>query len=158
MKEKVTFEKISFKGVKLLIKNILNVQNSSNFSLTHDSISTFAEKNGIIFNWKPIDNWDDFEYGNCDYSTSEFLRIAFESIPENSNIIIVTDECFDDSNEAYIINSNELTLFTEEYYPEKYNTDFAEPFDFIFIIPDRKIISIIHHEGVSTQYIGDNIL
>ncbi|MEO7533664.1 MAG: hypothetical protein ABIU30_07460 [Ferruginibacter sp.] len=149
------YEKLRLAMVELEIKKIFgNDNNGQKLNLTPDSIGEFAEQSGVRLKWRPIINWlECFQFNSYEYSDEDFLQIAFAKVkPSNGKTIVVTDECFQDNMAFLITQFKDMIYFMEHEYPRLFNMQFPQPSDFIFIQPQIKLITMIHHEGLRTKY------
>jgi len=112
-----TYKKISFEKVRSIIEKILGCSIKDKLELDPDEIHRLAENNGIKLNWKPIENWTKFEYGQVDIDEKDFLEIIFKNIKPVGQIAIVTDKCFREK-EAYLVDGKNLENFISNIYPD----------------------------------------
>lgn len=149
------YKRIPFKMVELEVKKIFGNQiDERQLNLVPNSIDDFANDSGVHLKWRPIKRWFEcFELGTYEYSDEDFLEIAFAKVkPSNGLTIIITDECFRDNMAFSIPYFKNIIYFMENEYPILFNMQFAQPSDFIFIQPEIKLITMIHHEGFRTKY------
>ena len=146
------YGKIPFDEVKAKVKSIFPTAILDNWDIAPDSIQKLADTAGIKLQWNKIDWWTSFEYGHIDVSDDQFFNTLFEQIkPADIKIIIITDDCFKDKL-AYYLDFKDLTEFAATTYPNIYQMDFFQPDDIIFIFPNDKLLTILHHEGYVMQF------
>lgn len=151
------YEKLPFGFVEQEVRRIFNNQEySDKLNLSPDSISVFAELSGATLKWRPILNWVGcFEFNTSEFTDKDFLQIAFTKVnPSNGQTIVVTDECFKDQMAFSIFQFKDMIHFMGTIYPELFDMHFAQPSDYIFIQPQVKLITMVHHEGVRTKYLS----
>jgi hypothetical protein len=145
-------DKIPFTAVKAEVERILSLSTTNNWELVPDSINKLANSAGIQLQWTKIDWWSSFEYGHKDISNEEFFSVLFPLfVPKDNQVIIVTDECFEDKF-AYSLNFQDLPEFVANRYPEIHQMDFFQPHDFLFIFPVDGLLIVLHHEGFVMHY------
>ena len=148
----MNLEKIPFEKVKKEVLELFSTCFLDNWSLLPDDIDKIASSTGIKLEWDKIDWWDSFEKGNANISIDTFYHILFEKIMLfDSKAIIVTDECFIEKS-AYRIDFSDMKLFLKTIYPQIHQMEFFQPQDYIFLFPNDKHLTILHHEGLITQY------
>jgi hypothetical protein len=144
-------ERIDFETVKKDISQIFASACLDNWDLIPDSIHHLAATQGIDLNWKNIANWTDFEEGRIDFEEADFLEFAFYSYKPEGLVYLVTNNCFK-SRDAYSIDSRDLLDFVKTIDELEGEVTFVQPMDYVFINPERKLVTLIHHEGQVTQY------
>lgn len=147
----VNFIRIKFETIRKEILTIFPSASLNTWDLTPDSIHQLAATQGIDLDWRGIPNWTDFEAGRIDYDENQFLNFAFYKHTPLGQMYVVTDNCFK-TREAYQIKSNDLMPFVKELEQLSNESPFVQPADYLFINPDQKLVTIIHHEGQVTQY------
>jgi len=110
-----------------------------------------VEETGIILEKERIPNWEDFERGKKDFSTQELLKRTKINLETEESLIVISDDCFKEQK-AFKVSSNKLIEFAESNYPSIYKMKLVQPLDLIFIQPSNKRISMIHNEGLITEY------
>ena len=151
----MTYEKLPLEVAELNVKEIFGHDNNGlHLNLTPDSIGKFAEQSGVHLKWRPIVNWlECFQFNTYEYSDEDFLEIAFAKVkPSSGKTLIVTNESLRDNMIFSITYFKDMINFMENEYPRLFNMQFAQPSDFIFLQPEIKLITMIHHEGVRTKY------
>src|SRR5690606_10992108 len=96
-------------------------------------------------------NWPEFEEGQIDFEEEHFLDLAFYKHKPQGQIYLVTDSCFK-TREAYSVDSGKLLDFVRNIDQVENEVPFVQPSDYVFINPEQKLITLIHHEGQVTQY------
>ena len=145
------YERISFDKVRKVINQIIGYEPEDSYELIPNEIFCVIEETGIILEGQQINGWTDLENGKKDLTTTELLAQTNIPLHSDSKTIVVTEECFKDKK-AYVVLSSDLVDFADNVYPDLHEMDFVQPFDIILINPDRKIISMIHHEGILMEY------
>lgn len=144
--------KISFTTVKAEVERMFNTSSLNEWDLIPDSIIKLANNAGIQLQYTKIDWWESFEYGDKEVSDEVFFNVLFHSLkPSETNVIIVTDECFEDKS-AYSLNYRDLPQFVTNTYPDIHQMDFFQPHDFLFIFPVDRLLIVLHHEGYVMQF------
>jgi hypothetical protein len=144
-------KKQSFDIVKNTLHTLFEVQIKNDWNLTPDNIAKILENKGVELEWRKIENWEQFEAGNDVITNEYFIEILFSGINmENGNVIIITDECFNDKM-AYNIKTNKTIEFIDNY-ERGYGIAFFQPSDYIFIFSDENIIVLLHHGGIYSKY------
>jgi hypothetical protein len=151
IEEEMKVQKVDFDHVATSLRRILSISTDKELKLIPNYVYKTATEQGIILEWKNIEKWQKFKSGDYEFKDDEFIRIAFSGLQPEGKIYIVTDECFEDQK-AFVVEYSDLKEFIQEIYPEIYQMDFEQPFDFIFVNPEKEIFSMIHHEGLVTQY------
>ena len=148
----IPYKKIPFEKVREEIKRMFPNSTIEKWDLIPNDIGRLAYSAGIIFSWKEVDWWNAFEYGNKEFGVKKFLSILFPGpIPGNSEVIIVTDECFADKS-AYQLRYENLEIFCDTVYPKIHQMEFFQPLDFIFLFVQHKLLIVLHHEGLVTHF------
>ena len=144
---------IDFKYVKQIIEKIFSVEEAiDNWHLIPNDISRIALKSGKVLKWQSIPKWDLFETGDLEIPDKEFLQFLFHSSPiSDMPVIIITDECFA-QKKGFLLNFKDIEQFISKEYPDSYEMDFFQPFDYIFVFPNLQKLVLLHHEGVFTTY------
>jgi hypothetical protein len=146
------YDKISFDNIKAEIESIFSLKTSDKWNLLPDDINKLAESVHIKLEWNKIDWWTSFEYGHFDVSSDQFFNTLFEQIkPSDSKVIIITDECFTDRF-GYLINFKDLAEFADTTYSNVHEMDFFQPHDYIFVFPNDRLLTILHHSGYVMQF------
>lgn len=146
------YNKIPVDSVKEEVERLFPTATLDNWDLVPDDLHKLAESAGIELHWKKIDWWTTFEYGHTEIPDNLFFSILLEQIPlTDTEVLIVTDECFND-NMAYVMNLTDLKTFIETTYPELHQTDFFQPNDMLFIFPEYNQLVMLHHEGYFLQF------
>lgn len=144
--------KIPFETVKATIASLFPSATLDNWNLVPGDLHKLAESAGMELQWKKIDWWIAFEYGHTEIPDNLFFSILLEHIPStDTEVLIVTDECFND-NMAYSVNLTDLKTFIETTYPELHRMDFFQPSDLLFIFPEYNQLVMLHHEGYFLQF------
>lgn len=145
------YNKISFDSVKAEFESIFPATSLEKWDLVPDSISKLADNSGIKLQWNKIDWWGSFESGRTEVSADEFFNVLFAQFkPTDTNLFIVTDECFKDKL-AYSMNFKALKEFAG-IYPDIHQMAFFQPQDIIFAFPDERLLTVLHHEGYVMQF------
>ncbi len=142
------YSKVPFTEIKQEILRIFDCKSyNEEWSLSPDDIYNVAFSCGIKLEWVKIPKWDN----DYNFSDEEFLEIAFIKDFGHEIIYLVTDECFQDK-QAFSVSYNDLLSFIQDFYTVEFKMEFPQPSDFVFIVPSRNLISMIHHEGQGTKY------
>lgn len=144
-------ERIKFEAVKKKVQEIFSNAFLENWDLIPSSIHQLAATQGTHLDWKKVPNWTDFEEARRDFEEDEFLKLAFYKHKPEGLIYLVTDYCFK-TREAYGVDSKHLLNFVKNIDQLENEFQFVQPMDYVFINPDQKLITLIHHEGLVTQY------
>jgi hypothetical protein len=144
-------ERIKLETIKNEIQDIFPSASLDNWDLIPDSIHQLAASQGTDLHWDSISNWEEFEEGKIDFEEEEFLNLAFYKYKPQGQIYVVTDNCFK-AREAYVLDSNELLDFVRNIGQLENEIPFVQPLDYVFINPEQKLITLIHHEGQVTQH------
>ncbi|HYF66616.1 MAG TPA: hypothetical protein VD884_00710 [Ohtaekwangia sp.] len=144
-------ERIKFDTIKKEIQDIFPSANLDDWDLIPDSIHRLAASQGTDLPWKRISNWEEFEEGQMDFEDEDFLNLAFYKHKPQGQIYLVTDNCFK-TREGYALDSTELLDFVNNIDQLDNEIPFVQPLDYVFINPQQKLITLIHHEGQVTQY------
>lgn len=148
----MNYSKISFDEIRAEIEKIFPGSRMHPKYLDPISIIVCAESVGIKLPMRQFEGWDLFEYGHWDLSDEDFFVQLFNTIdPKFGETIVVTDECFKDRL-GYKIQERYFLEFVKEVYPELHNQDFFQPLDVIFVFPEVKSLTCIHHEGKIIEY------
>jgi hypothetical protein len=144
-------ERIKFETIKKEIQDIFPSASLDDWDLIPDSIHQLAATQGTDLHWEIISNWEEFEEGQIDFEEEDFLNLAFHKHKPQGRIYLVTETCFK-TREAYGLDSNELLGFVRNIDKLDNEIPFVQPLDYVFINPEQKLITLIHHEGQVTQY------
>ncbi|RAV98073.1 hypothetical protein [Pseudochryseolinea flava] len=144
-------ERIKFGTIKKEIQDIFPSANLENWDLIPESIHQLAASQGTDLQWERISNWIEFEEGQLEFEEEEFLSLAFYKHKPRGQIYLVTDSCFK-TREAYRVDSDQLVDFVRNIDQVENEIPFVQPSDYVFINPEQKLVTLIHHEGQVTQY------
>ena len=142
---------IDFEKIKEEILEIFPSAYLDDWDLIPDLIHRLAATQGIDLIWREVPNWTDFEAGRIDFSEDEFLEFAFYRNKPKGQVFMVTDNCFK-NRKAYGLNSGYLLDFVSNIDEIDGEISFVQPSDYVFVNPEQKLVTLIHHEGQVTQY------
>jgi hypothetical protein len=148
--DKITEDEIK-KAIGALFPNAVK----SIWYLDPDSIHSLAESSGVNLVWKKIGWWNIFDRGHHNeiISYEKFCESIFtKTKSENESVWVVLDPSYFNEDFAYSIKFKDLKTFVEVAFPQIYNLDFVEPFDYIFYFPADKHLVMIHHHGEVTDF------
>jgi hypothetical protein len=95
-----------------------------------------------------ISDWEKFEQGEMDWDYTAFLKFIFrEPILINglTSLYILNDELIMNGSIAKIC-LNEFHDFAY-YIEDKFQMNFFQPSDYIILVPEYKMIFVLHHSG-----------
>jgi hypothetical protein len=148
----MNYDKIPFDRVRAEVESIFPRSSLDKWNIVPDDIQKLAESAGVKLQWNKIDWWHSFEYGHLEVSDDNFFAVLFKQFkPNDTKVIIVTDDCFKNKL-AYSLDFKDLTEFVATTYPDIHQMDFFQPFDCIFIFPNDRLLTILHHEGYAMQF------
>ena len=156
----IHFERPSFDEIVLAIRRIFPVESTPEFGLSPDSISRYFEFGGVSLLWQRIPGWESYDWGRSEISDEEFVELLFSprKPSPNENVTAVTDECFYSKvYRGFSFRFCDLLPFAREVYPQIVSRPMAffQPSDTIFVAETSRMIVILHHEGVKTQFVGN---
>ena len=137
------YKELPISKIKNAILDIFPKANQADFHLTPDDIHFIALSSGVQMKWKEISWWSDFLLDN--YNDSFFTELLLTGIESNDEILLITDEGYAE-NIGFLFVYKNFDVFRSKY-EEKYKMEFYQDSDYIFIIPNKKQISILGHEG-----------
>lgn len=122
------------------------VKQKNNFDyLNFDKLIDLVKQSNFKYKISLLDNWEDFEYGNLDWTELDFKNMVLSGVKlqKEPEIKIITDECIN-NNIYYSFSGDEYNEFVK-FYSNTYNLEFFQPNDYI-LLTSRKIIAL-NHEG-----------
>lgn len=148
----MNYSGISFDEVRTEIERIFPGSQMHPKYLDPSSIINCAQSVGIKLPMRQFKDWESFEYGHLDLSDEDFFIQLFNTTePKFGQTIVVTDPCFADKL-GYKIQEGYLLEFVKEVYSELHDEEFFQPLDIIFVFPDVKSLTCLHHEGWIIEY------
>ena len=153
------FERPGFDEIVATIRRVFPVAGGPEFGLSPDSIDRYLAHNGIELLWQRIPDWESYEYGRREISDEEFVALLFSPRRPSAdeNIIVVTHECcFGLEHRGFSFRFGDLLPFARDVYPRLVSrpTDFFQPSDTIFVAEQSRLLTMLHHGGVRTQFAG----
>lgn len=160
MTSTIHFERPSFDQIVAAIRRIFPVAGNPEFGLSPDSIGHYFKDGGIKLSWQRIPGWGSYAWGKSDIPDEEFVRLLFspQKPSPDESIMVVTDECVWASDHlGFSFRFADILPFAREVYPKYVSRpmDFFQPSDTIFVAESSKLIVMLHHEGVRTQFVGN---
>jgi hypothetical protein len=157
MSSTVLFERPTFAEIVAAFRRAFPVAGEPEVILTPDSIHNYIAKGGVELLWQRVPGWESYEWGHSDILDEEFVRLLFSprQPSDDESIIVVTHECFYDSEQrGFTFRFRDLLAFAREIYPQivSRQMDFFQPADTIFIAEQSGILTLLHHEGQKTQF------
>lgn len=158
----IHFERPGFDDIVAAIRRIFPVGGASGFGLTPDSIDKYFRAGGVELSWQRIPDWESYEWGHREISDEEFINLLFSPRrPASDEIVIaVTDECFyERQHQGFSFRFADFLPFVR-IYPQltSPSVGFFQPSDTIFLAEQSKLLVMLHHGGVRTQYAAQTAL
>ena len=147
----VRVERIEFKIVKNAVLDIFPIASFEGWELIPDSIHQLAATQGTELAWIDTPNLSAHADGLVVLDESEFLKLAFYKHKPQGRLYVVTHNCFN-KREAYGLDSRDLLEFAKNIDELENEVPFVQPTDYVFVNPEQKLITLIHHEGQVVQY------
>jgi len=128
---------------------------NSEIGLTPASLDGYFEAGGIQLRWERIPDWESYEWGRRDITDEEFMALLFwpRSPTSDESIFAITDECFRERT-GFRVRFGDLLTFARADYPHLWHPSihFFQPLDMIFLAEPSRLLVLLHHEGLKTQY------
>ena len=141
----MTYQEIPTTEIKKHILDIFPGQGQEDLLLNVDNIYKLVNLNGIKSKLRDIIWWNRFMNDDPEIGDDVFIELLLKGIDGNDKILLVTDEgIFDKIGFSFYFKDLDAFKYIYEY---KYKMEFFQDSDYIFIIPAKKQISVLMHEG-----------
>lgn len=141
----MVYKEIPLEEIIKAVFEVFSTSAKENFKLSPDGISELATSVGLHLKWKNIDWWHQFMDDDPQIDDQNFLELLLNGIDENNQILLVTFEGIQERI-GFSFLFRDCKQFINEY-EDRYQMEFFQDSDFIFVIPHSKQVSVLMHEG-----------
>lgn len=144
------YQDIPLREINEAIARLFPASLPGNGVLSPDALHQVAGQCGVTLDWARISWWQHFMTDSPLVTDTTFTALLLPGIEAGDRVFLVTDEGLLDQT-GFSFRYADFAAFVEAY-EERYRMEFFQDADYIFVVPAKRQLSILMHEGWYTVW------